>query len=130
MDLSILSGQKIEDGAKLTLRHPVTDDLTDITLTVTGSDSARYRKASHKVQNRSLSRGKFKVTAEKLESNSLEIIASCVVSWKNVEDSDLFKKKNPECTTENVTLFFNKHKWAREQADAFIADRANFLIGV
>ena len=127
MDLSTLSGQKIETGAELTLRHPVTDEPTDIVLTVVGSDSKRYRKASHRVQNRNLSRGKFKVTAEKLESNSLEIIAACVVGWSNVEDSGLFKKKNPECTVENVTLFIDKHKWAKEQVDAFIADRANFL---
>jgi len=131
MDLSKLgTSKKAETGAELVLRHPVTDEKTDISLSLVGSDSSRYRKASHAVQNRSLSRGKFKVTAEKLESNGIEILATCVIGWSNVEDADLFKKKNPECNKENVVKFFKKHVWAKEQADAFVVDRANFLENV
>ena len=67
------------------------------------------------------------MTAEKLEANAIGLLASCFLGWKNVEDSELFPKKKPECNEENVTTFLKKHPWAKEQADAFIADRANFL---
>lgn len=129
MDLNKLSTKATsQTGAKLVLRHPDTDELMDISLTLAGADSQRYRNASHKVQNRSLKRGKFKVTAEKVEANSLEILTACVVNWENVVDSELFPKdKAPECNEKNVLAFFKKHIWAKEQADAFIADRGNFL---
>ena len=116
-----------EKGAACTLRHPVTDEKTDIILTLAGSDSRRYKTANHMIQNRSLSRGKFKITAEKLEANALEILAACVIGWKNVEDSDLFPKGTPECTADTALAFLGKHAWAKEQVDTFIADRANFL---
>ena len=132
MDLNKLSTKAASQaGAVLILRHPATDDATDISLTLAGADSQRYRSTSHIVQNRSLKSGKFKTTAEKLESNALEILAACVISWENVVDSELFPSKDknavPECNEKNALAFFKKHIWAKEQADTFIADRANFL---
>lgn len=127
MDLSTLNiSENAEHGVDMTLRHPVTDEPLDIVLTVVGSDSKRYKRASHKVQNRVIGQRRNKMTAEKLEANGMEILSACVVEWQNVEDSDLFDKK-PKCTPENVLLFLNKHTWAKEQVDSFVADRANFL---
>lgn len=127
MDLNSLNlTENAEKGVELTLRHPVTDEPLDIVLTVAGSDSKRYKRASHRVQNRVMGRGRNKITAEKLEANGLEVLSECVINWKNVEDSELFDKK-PQCTPENIQKFFTRHQWAKEQVDAFVADRANFL---
>ena len=88
MDLNKFSTKTTSQaGSPLVLRNPDTDEKTDIVITLAGADSQRYRSASHKVQNRSLKRGKFKVTAEKLEANALEILAACVIDWENVEET-------------------------------------------
>jgi len=127
MDLSGFNFSENSDkGVEVVLRHPVTDEPLDIKVTVVGSDSKRYKAASHRVQNRSLSRGRGKITAERLEANGLEILSECVLDWENVEDSELFDEV-PKCNKENVLKFLKKHTWAKEQIDSFIADRSNFL---
>ncbi|CDH43851.1 hypothetical protein [Candidatus Contendibacter odensensis] len=99
-------------------------DGNPITLTVLGSDSAQYRKAQQKNLNRRLAKRTVKVTAEELEAEALDILASATVAWSGFFDG--IGDPIP-CTPGNALDLYKSYPSIREQADRFVSDRANFL---
>lgn len=135
-------------GAKISITHPRTGLATGIVISVLGSDSEAYRNLLRKQQNRRLeaaakNRGMRKgstVTAEALEEESLDLLIACTVGWETVEkDAKGADVSRPEiemdegewlpCTPENARRVYADPglAWLREQVDAEIADRSNFL---
>lgn len=134
MDLSKLdTTAAAETGAKLEVAHPATgarllqDDNTPVTVTLAGQDSDRFKKADRKISNRRLATSasgqRLKLTAEGIDSDSLERLVACTISWSGIG----WGGGEKECTPENAREAYTKLPWLREQAEAFIGDRANFL---
>jgi hypothetical protein len=89
--------------------------------------SDRYRKADRRISNRRLATAstgrRVRATAEGIEADRLEVLVACTISWEGIG----FDGGEKECTPENARAAYKKLPWLREQADAFIVDRANFL---
>lgn len=126
MDLSKL---EMQESAWLILLHPTTGLPTDIRIHLVGTDSARYRDYERKISNRrlkqSLRRGgpRHIVTREELDEEAIDMFVTCTLEWENMVE----KGKEQECTPENVKRIYTENLWIREQVDAFIGDRSNFL---
>ena len=134
MDLSTLdTSATAEAGAAMEVVHPTTgaallqDDGAPITVTLAGEDSDRYRKAERRASNRRLATAasgrRVRATAEALESDRLDLLVACTIDWDGIG----FDGGEKACTPDNVRAAYQKLPWLREQAEAFIMDRANFL---
>lgn len=131
-DLSVLDSiEGSNQGAEIELIHPLTMEIFEpsIKIWVYGVDSAQFQKAQQAATNRRLkTMGRRKsnalgVTAEELEDESLIALAKCIFQWENVE----WEEESLECTYKNVKMALERLPWMREQLDAFMSDRANFL---
>lgn len=131
MDLANLTSEYGPDaGALLELRGPddaqlFNDDGSPMTLTLLGADSDVAVKARNANQNRRLQQGtRMKLTAEGLDADGASYLAKLTTGW----NITLGGEKPPFSYEAAVKLYANpKLAFVREQADAFIADRANFL---
>jgi len=118
-----------EDEATYEVVHPSTGEPLGIKITVAGIDSKKYRDAQRKLSNKRLKQtfGRGVVnktpTVEEFEAETIDILAKCTLSWEKVvwEGNDL------PCTYENAKMIYGNLIWLRDQVDAFINDRANFL---
>jgi hypothetical protein len=131
MDLSQFEVTDSDLGV-MRVRHPATGDelATEkgdaVTLTMIGMDSQRYREAQRKiidVRLKNRSRAAALPSAGETEKAIVEGLAIAVVAWQNF---GLGAEQTP-CTTENVITAFDRLPWLRNQVDAFLGDRANFL---
>lgn len=131
MDLNNLMAEV--GGTVMALRHPATDEvITDkdgkeMSITLVGTDSDQYRK---EVKRRfaELQRKKGKreqvLDLEEAEAKAVELLVCCTVDCHLVLDG---KKVKP---VEIGAIYSEpKLRWIREQAEAFVADRANFIVG-
>lgn len=133
LDLSTLDTVKAsEDGVPLEVRHPTTGAILEngsggaVTLVLAGSDSDRAKRAERATINRRLKmagRRTSTMTAEELDSDALEILASCTLGWSGFS----LDGQEPECNAQNAKRIYVEYPWIREQAEAFRQDRSNFL---
>jgi|SRR5581483_2279004 len=128
MDLSVYDTAKTADGgAVLEVRHPGTGaKLKGVRITLLGADSPRWRAAQAEKVNRRLSEasaGRRAANIEDADEDAIELLAAATIKWEGVE----LDGKALECSTENACVLYRRLPWLREQADRFIADRANFL---
>tara|TARA_R110000744_G_scaffold32418_1_gene75845 strand:+ start:9788 stop:10252 length:465 start_codon:yes stop_codon:yes gene_type:complete len=134
------------EGANFYLRDPIThkiidvvvnaDESADYSLTPTfhmqGMDSPAYRRAvAHRSALRQNRRKQKDVPtgaiileiAEGMYDDECRNLSAVVDGWSNVEDD-----KGPiEFSREAAYKLFSDYPWMKEQAEAFISDRANFL---
>lgn len=132
MDLAQLDTSPAANaGEKMELRGPnqapvLKADNTPVTITLLGQDSDTFIKTKNAQGNRFLKqRGKATVTMEGSEADGVALLAKCTVGWDGivVDGAEL------PCTYENAVALYNRFKFIREQADEFVAERANFLKG-
>lgn len=131
MDLETLDF-KVSAPAKMTLMHPVTqtemegDDGKHIFIEVRSADSDEFRKAMRGFGNRKLSKNSKKQTVEEIEEMSCRVLAAATVGW-----SENFKIRGEswKCSEDSAFALYTEFAWIREQVDAFVNERANFLIG-
>jgi hypothetical protein len=112
-----------DEGKWLELEHPVSGEPLDMHLKLLGSDSDAYKKTMRKQQDRHLKKGLRKLTSEQVEADSTELIVSCTVDWKNMQENG----DDLEFTKENVRRVYKTYDFVREQAREFVEDRSNFL---
>ena len=112
-----------ERGASLDVLHPTTGEKLGIAITLAGADSPTYVQAQRAMVNRRIrARGK-QVTAEQVEDDAVDLIASCVLGWSGV----LVDGKALECTKANAKELLARFPWIKEQCSEFMGERANFL---
>ncbi|MEM1189944.1 MAG: hypothetical protein AAGI72_15535 [Pseudomonadota bacterium] len=118
-------------GAKLELLHPVTKapftspSGEPVTITLLGQDSPQYRSRFQELVNANMEsrRRKGAIPHDAVEQ-SAELLAVCTTDWSGMELED---ESMLECNFDNAKQVFESEAWIREQADAFVSDRANFL---
>ena len=119
-----------DEGAILELNDPngnpwLKPDGTPVTIRLAGMDTLRWQKAKDSVFNRVVktsapNRPAWK-TAEEQRGDEAFMLASVTLGWDGVTDA--------ECTPANVKQFYltPKNYFIREQVDAFVGERRNFL---
>tara|TARA_R110000787_G_scaffold1259_1_gene4478 strand:+ start:318 stop:719 length:402 start_codon:yes stop_codon:yes gene_type:complete len=131
MDLMNIGTTK--ETTDVTLYNPinseilVNDDKSEMTITIHGPYSKKYKSISHAQQNRRLMKaqrtgGKLNLTAEELESSALDLLVKCVDGW-----SITLGGEKPECKEAKVREVFEALPWVREQVDAALGDAQAFL---
>ncbi|MGB0957540.1 MAG: hypothetical protein ACPGUF_03615, partial [Litorivicinus sp.] len=101
-------------GGVLAIRHPVTGEKTDATITLKGADSATFRNAAM-----ALAEG----DDDDVEGRAAKLLAAITVGWSNVEADGKPVKFSPDAAEK----MFAQHAWLRMAADTFVSDRANFF---
>lgn len=118
---------KAEEGAELEVLDPVTGEPVGVYITLAGADSAVHRKAATNVSKRRLNGQKgFRNRGwdpEKMQEESIEILATCTLSWKGV----LVDGAPLPCSRDNAIKMYTRFPWLREQVEAFISDRSEYL---
>lgn len=129
MDISKFNFKESAPGT-MELTHPATeatlmgDDGKPITITLHGSDSNVFRAAVREYGNRKLAKGSKKQTMEELDQITVKILAKATVAWS---DNLIVSGEHPECNVENAEKLYSEYSWIKEQVDAFVNERANFL---
>ena len=118
---------KAEEGAELEVLDPVTGEAVGAYITLAGADSVVHRKAVANISKRRFNNQKgFRnkgFDPERMEAESIEILAACTLSWKGVtlEGAAL------PCSRDNAIKMYTRFPWLREQVEAFISDRSEYL---
>ena len=135
MDFSSLSPK--DEPRFLHLRHPSTDEPLyrddeskegPVGLLLYGEDSPVYERAKQagadeQLERVTIKRGKIKRVGEADPLVGARLVARCVAGFQNiVEDGVELQFSETE-----ALRFLSAYRWALEQADEFITDRANFL---
>ncbi|CAB4130458.1 hypothetical protein UFOVP119_82 [uncultured Caudovirales phage] len=100
-----------------------------VMLTVRGPDSDTYRQytraqVNKRLQRQADERKAREVDFDEVDTDSLTLLVNSTMGWENVLDTD----GNPiPFTKENCTALYRNYPVLREQVDAFISNRANFL---
>ena len=105
----------------------INDDNSEMTITVHGPYSSKYKAISHNQQNRRLMKaqrtgGKLNLTAEEIEASALDLLVKCVDGWNITLGGE-----TPDCTEAQVREVFEALPWVREQVDAALGDAQAFL---
>lgn len=129
MDLNKLKPALADEGAILELRHPDTEEIIPgMTITLLGQDSAVYRKIQlakqQAVLNR-MSKGKKQVEfdAAKIAEDTIDDLVALTVDWAGFE----MDGEPLACDAASKRMVYSEWQWIREQAQEFVANRANFF---
>lgn len=103
------------------------EDGSEMTITVHGPYSKKYKAISHAQQNRRLQKaqrtgGKLNLSAEEIEAAALDLLVKCVDDWNITLGGE-----QPNCTEAKVREVFETLPWVREQVDAALGDTQAFL---
>lgn len=124
LDLSSLDTvARADAGAVLTLVHPITNENLGITIMLEGMDSATYRRATAAVANRRDKSSFRKLTLEQLREEGIATLAACTRGWQGVRVDG----QDIPFTPSAANSLYSRFPWIREQVEAFISDRANYL---
>lgn len=126
MDLSGFDTRQGADrGYPLHIKDPVGQP-TDIVIVVKGADSQQFQDAKVEALRRQAEQPKKRaVDYERLEAELIDLLVAVTVSWENVT----LEGEVLACNQDNARKLYRRFPWIREQVDAAIYDRANFIPG-
>lgn len=119
--------QREEDGTILSIKdetgEPMMEGDGPVTITVKGSYSPTYRRASEANRDRLLKRRSTQMDGDELDQRSLELIAACITAWNG------FTAGGAEfpLTKANAIALLRACPWIREQVEAAVHDHAAFF---
>lgn len=124
-DLSALSGLSAaqEEGFDVSITHPKSGEPLGITVRVAGPDSKRVKSARAIIVNERSEMRLRKISADRMEDESNRITAASIISWSGV----IVGGKTWECSPQAAYKLMVQWPFIREQIDAFVGDRANFI---
>lgn len=127
MDLAKIKAiEKAEAGVWVPLIFVDGTEL-DSEFLIVGTDSKVYLRKQREIANRRIEQvqknRKKIISQDEIETQNIELLAECILDWKNVD----YNGKPLECTTENKIMILTENAWIREQVDRIAGDRRNFL---
>lgn len=130
IDLSEFDSKKgAEEGFKLNLRHPKTNQPTSAWIHVLGADSDAYQERIREFQRQrsEILKRNMRATFDPSDraAQELDLLVAMTVGWEHIE-----RKGQPIAfSQEEARKLYAQYPTIREQVDAAIHDRANFLPG-
>lgn len=122
---------KPTNDAVMEVLHPLTGEVMacdkgkPYTLTLIGADSDKYQAMLKRGLEKSYAKKGKKVDLDDASRRGIEMLAKCVTDCRVEIEAGKFV----ENSFEELVKVFTEYKWLKEQAEAFIADRANFIKG-
>lgn len=131
--MDLMNIGKTKETTDVTLYNPVNSEIltnedgSEMTITVHGPYSKKYKSIAHAQQNRRLQKaqrtgGKLNLSAEEIEASALDLLIKCVDGWNITLGGE-----QPECSEAKVREVFEALPWVREQVDAALGDAQAFL---
>jgi len=121
MDLALLDTTKrAEEGVRMTLKHPVTNEDLDVVLIVRGPDAKVVKLAFSRF--RQIMDDERKSATEK-DKEAANLLAKCIIGIENAE----YAGKPLESDTDGIKFFIEHFQWAASQVFAFLNELENFL---
>ena len=121
---------KESPAQKMDLTNPVTEEILiddsgqPIWIALYGADSDVFRKAMRAYGNKKLAKGSKKQTMEELEQISSKLLSKVTAGWS---DQLIVNGEHPDCNEQSAAWLYAEYPWIREQVDAFVNERSNFL---
>lgn len=126
MNLSFFdSVTRSREGVWFAVKDPRTGNSTDIEFKLAGPDSQTYRDAERDMLKRRAARLRLDgdVTLGLTDEEKIELIAPCVLDWRNVEENGQALNYGPTAVRNVLT----RYPIILRQIDAFIGDARHFL---
>lgn len=136
MDLQKLVSSRIEEGAELIVMDPLHEGRevplggkdSPVTLVIVSKDSARYRRALHAATRKgakdpAAGGEDAEKESDLIEAKSVEVLASLIIGWKNIEWEGFPLDYSPGAAVELLQAL----PFLRPQVELFAASRSNFL---
>lgn len=121
------------EGAWLHLKGPdgvrlFADDATrkkPMRIHLLGGDAREVREYRHRLNNKRLNAGfrQEETTLDQTETDSISMLVECTIKFENI----ILDGNEVESNPLNAKMLYTRFPWIKEQVDAFIADRLNFL---
>lgn len=108
------------------IKHPATGERIGLTVDCVSLEDDRVKVVERRIRNRALSSGRNKMTAEKVEDNTIELLTAVIVGWSWEKGLKLGDLENPPLTNENVKTLLSVN-WIAKQIDLAIGDEAAFF---
>lgn len=112
-----------EIGTEVKITHPGTGEPLGITMQVAGPDSKRQKAATALIIAERAELRLRKITAARLEDESVRIAAASIISWTGVMEAG----KNIDYSPSAALGLLTRYPFIREQIVSYSGDRANFL---
>lgn len=132
MDLALKVNEKASAGAALQLRDPFTklpmgEEGKPCRLFVAGLDSKQYKawelaKARRNQEDAIRDRTGFRISVEQQRADALDALVAITLGWEHCS-----YEGESEFSPQLVRRMYECEDWVREQVDAFVTDRANFV---
>lgn len=122
MDILSIEPQTIT----IDIKHPSTNESIGLSVECQSFESDAVKAVQRAIANKTLRNGRNTQTAEKLESNSIAILAATIVSWKWADGLTLGDLKNPPLTPANKEKLLAV-SWISRQIDTPLGDEAAFF---
>jgi len=128
MDTRTLSEEGVDMQVKSLQGEVLKDaDGKPVTLKLLGPDSDKYRAMTRQQVRKRFQRAAgadaTKDTFAEDEADALNILVACTVGWSGVNTT---KGEPIPCTPDTVRALYTNFPAIRDQADVFMASRANF----
>lgn len=129
LDLSTLdTSQLADEGVDMPLRHFETREVlkngdAPITLRLLGNDGERFQENFRALLSRRMKEAPDKVDPERADDDAIDLLVASTVGWSGI----VVEGKEMAFTPANAKALYRRFKWIREQAEAFVARRANFI---
>jgi hypothetical protein len=131
--MDLMNIGQMKETTEVILYNPINSEIlmnedgSEMSITVYGPYSSKYKSISHNQQNRRLMKaqrtgGKLNLSAEEIEASAFDLLVKCVADW----DITLGGEK-PKCTEKMVREVFEQLPWVREQVDNALGDTQAFL---
>lgn len=106
------------------IKHPATGAPIGLQIECVSLEDDRVKAVERAIKNKAL-RG-AKMTAEKIEDNTVDLLAAAIVDWHWADDLSLGDLKSPPLTKLNVVKLLEVG-WVAKQIDTALGDEAAFF---
>lgn len=114
------------DSIEIEIVHPGTRQPLGLVLTCVSLEDERVKEIERTLKNKALRGGRNSVTAEKLDENTLLVLATTIKSWNWPESLTLGDLSNPECNSANKKKLVSI-PWIASQIDVALGDESAFF---
>ena len=108
------------------ITHPKTGASIGLSVECVSLESDAVKAVERQIKNAALRSGRNVMTAEKMEKNTVAILASAIVGWTWAEGLTLGSLSAPQLTSENKAKLLAV-PWIAKQIDAALGDEAAFF---
>lgn len=108
------------------LKHPGTGELLGVSVELQSIESDEVKTVERSLKNKALSSGRNRVTAEKIDDNTIAILSATIVNWTFTGEANLAGDKKPACNAANKRKLLSNPVIAK-QIDLALGDEAAFF---